>query len=123
MKPIAVHVRVLNSLLFIKDAETTDLPKIDGIGALWATPSCVAVGCMPDCNGATEVLMADQLDLSAPAGELVFDSALETPSKQIVVETVLAQTVLSRTVPNARTRIRIWTNGHRGTDKIIVGLE
>lgn len=121
MTLLAAHVRVLNSLLYIRDAGTKDLPIVDGNGAYWSTPSCVAVCCLPDCDGATEIIIGatNELPLS---GSLLFDGWLNTSSHNLIVETVLAEKILERSVPDIRTRVRIWTNGFRATDKVIVGL-
>jgi hypothetical protein len=123
MNLITTHVRVLNSLLFIKDARTKDLPKIDGHGSFWTTPSCVAVSCMPDCDGSTEVTIGDPLDLQSKAGKLLFDAPLKTPSKSVTVETVLAEKIFEQNVLSTTTRVRIWTDGFRDTDKVFIGLE
>ncbi|HSS99962.1 MAG TPA: hypothetical protein VLK33_23165 [Terriglobales bacterium] len=123
MSLITAHVRVLNSLLFIKDAWTRDLPKIDGHGSFWATASCVAVSCMPDCDGPTEVTIEYPLQSKNIVGKLLFDETLETSSRSIVVETVLADKILEQGVLGATTRVQIWTDGFRDTNKIKIGLE
>ncbi len=114
--------RVLNSLLYIKDARARDLPIIDGRGSFWSTASCVAVSCMPDCDGPTEVTIEYPLQSKNIVGELLFDAILDTPSGSIIVETVLAEKVLEQNVLGATTRVRIWTDGFRDTNKIKIGL-
>jgi len=123
MSLVAARVRVLNSLLFIKDAQKRDLPIIDRGGPIWSTKSCVAVGCMPDCDGSTEVIIGDSSTGMSERGNLVFDACLETPARKVVVETVLGEKILEQNVPNPTTRVRVWTNGSLDTDRIIVGLE
>ncbi|HEY4140675.1 MAG TPA: hypothetical protein VGM57_04635 [Pseudolabrys sp.] len=121
MTPLSTNVKVLNSLLYIKDARQVDLPDIDGRGAYWFTPSCVAVSCLPDCDGPTTVAIGAASEMLA-SGKLIFDSQLETPSRRIVVETVLAKKILEQAVLDDATRVRIWTNGFRDTDKVTIGL-
>ncbi|HYK23139.1 MAG TPA: hypothetical protein VEU75_00585, partial [Candidatus Acidoferrum sp.] len=116
-------VRALNSLLFIKDTRTKDLPMIDGYGSIWTTSSCVAVSCLPDCDGSTEVVIGNPSDLQNTAGKLLFDAVLETPNKCVSVETVLAEKILEKDVPNATTHVRIWTDGFRDTSKVVISLE
>ena len=123
MNLITTHVRVLNALLFIKDARAKDLPKIDGHGSFWTTPSCVAVSCMPDCDGSTEVTIGNPLEFQSKAGKLLFDTLLETPSRRITVETVLAEKILEQSVLSATTHVRIWTDGFRDTEKVFIGVE
>jgi hypothetical protein len=119
---ITAHVRVLNSLLFVGDSSKKELPTIDGNGSVWSTASCVAVSCLPDCDGPTEIIIGALSEVQSRGEKLVFDGEVETPSRAIVVETVLAKKILQRNVLNTRTHIRIWTNGLRDTDKVIVGL-
>jgi hypothetical protein len=113
---------VMNSLLYLSDAQTYTPPEIDGIGAVWSTPSCVAVSCLPDCEGDTELTVGSGQEL-AQSGKLLFDGRLRTPSRKIIVTTVGDDIVLERSVPKYETRVRIWTNGHPGTDRVWIGLE
>jgi hypothetical protein len=123
MNLIAAQVRALNSLLFIKDAHGRDLPIIDRNGPIWSTRSCVAVGCMPDCDGPTEVIIGDTAALQISSGKLVFDACLDTPTRKLVVETVLGEKILEQNVPGPTTHVRIWTDGSLDTDRVIIGLE
>jgi hypothetical protein len=122
MTPRSTSLKVLNSLLYIRDAQEEDLPDIDGRGAFWFTPSCVAVSCLPDCDGPTTITVGAMSEV-AVGKKLLFDGRLETPSHRIIVETVLGNTVLEQNVPTAMTRVRIWTNGYRDTDKVEIGLD
>jgi hypothetical protein len=117
----STRIPVLNSLLFIRDARIRDLPAIDGNSPLWSTSSCVAVSCLPDCDGATEVTIGAVQELSE-RGAPLFDGRLNTPSQNVIVETVLGERILETKVPSLTTRLRIWTNGRRDTDKVIIGL-
>lgn len=123
MNLISTHVRVLNSLLFIKDARAKDLPMIDGQGSFWSTASCVAVSCMPDCDGPTEVVIGTPSELQDDAVKLLFDARLETPSRSITVETVLAEKILEKNALGTTTRVRIWTDGFRDTNRVVIDLE
>ena len=122
MTLIAARIRVLNSLLFIRDSSIDALPTIDGSGSVWSTASCVAVSCLPDCDGATEIIIGDLAEVQSDAAKLVFDRLLETPSRTIVVQTVVGEKLLQREVSAAVTRMRIWTNGLRDTDKVVIGV-
>ena len=121
MTSMSVRVRVLNSLLFIRDPTTKDLPEIDGESSVWWTPTCVAVSCLPDCDGETEVSFGAAQDV-VPTLKLLFDGNLLTPSRRIIVETVLGQVILEMRVPSHDSRIRIWTNGQQGTDVVAIGV-
>jgi len=114
-------IKVLNSLLFIKDERASDRPQIDGLSAVWSTASCLAVSCLPDCDGATAVTIGNAQEVG-PKGSPLFDGQLRTPSRNVIVETVLGEKILASVVPHRDTRVRIWTNGRRDTDRVIVGL-
>jgi hypothetical protein len=122
VKVASARVRALNSLLYIRDIATAELPDVDGDAAVWATPSCVAVSCLPDCDGETEILLGPSREVGL-RGKPLFDDQLKTPSKSVVVETVLQEIVLRLDVPHRETRLRIWTSGHQAADKVIFGLE
>jgi hypothetical protein len=117
----SVSLRVQNGLLYIRDADSKDDPKIDGIGAYWWTPSCVAVGCQPDSEGSTRLTLGRAGDLRA-AGDPIFDRRLLTPSRSVVVETVLGEKILQQDVDAAETRVRIWTDGHVATEFVVIEL-
>jgi hypothetical protein len=78
---------------------------------------------MPDCDGSTEVAFGNLSEFQSKAGKLLFDALLETPSRRITVETVLAEKILEKNVLNATTRVRIWTDGFRDTEKVLISLE
>lgn len=117
----SIHWPVLNSLLWIRDPTLKDLPDIDGLGEVWSTPSCVAVGCVPDCDGDTAVTLGPVQEVGLESTPL-FDNVLPTPSGGIIVETVMKETILQTSVQGPETRVRIWTDGHQGSDFMIVGL-
>jgi hypothetical protein len=122
MKSISMRVAVLNSLLFIRDRSIEDIPQVDGNGAAWSTSSCIAVSCLPDCDGDTEIMIGPAKDV-ARTGIPLLDSQLHTPSRTVIVESVTRQVLLVMHVPHADTRVRIWTNGHRATDTVVIGLD
>jgi hypothetical protein len=118
----SVHLPVLNSLLFIRDPTIADKLEIDGLSNVWSIPTCIAICCLPDCEGATAVTIGAGHELEGK-GTLVFDGRLDTPSRTVVVETVLWEKVLEKPVASASTRVRIWTNGRKDTDKVMIGLD
>lgn len=117
----SARIPVLNSLLFIRDAATRDIPLVDGLSAVWSTASCLAVSCLPDSDGETEVIIGRTNEMSV-RGSLLFDGMLRTPSRCIIVENVLRERILDKAVPSYETRVRVWTNGFRDTDKVIIEM-
>jgi len=121
MTSMSVQVRALNSLLFVRDPTIKDLPEIDGESSVWWTPTCVALSCLPDSDGETEISLGVAQDV-VPTSSVLFDGDLWTPSRRIIVETVLGQVILEMRVPSRESRIRIWTNGQRDTNIVVVGV-
>ena len=117
----SVTVPVLNSLLFIRDKSIHNLPEIDGHSSVWSTPSCVAVSCLPDSDGETRVVVGSAEDVRQN-GNPLFDARLMTPSGHVIVENVLGERILEVRAPKLDTRVMVWTNGHRDTDLVIIGL-
>lgn len=118
----SISVPILNSLIFIRDSKLENLPEIDGLTAYWATESCVAVSCLPDSEGNTTITIGSGAEVGQTKSPLL-DQKIETPSHMILVETVVANALFSAKVPSPRTRLRIWTNGHRATDSVIIALD
>lgn len=117
MDEVRLSVPVLNSLVFILDEKQSVSPHVDGVGAYWKTDSCVAVGCLPDSDGETEIVLTT--DDAAPEG-LKFLAAvrLETPSARIAIELVPRRRIAEVEVPSTSTTLEIWTDGYRDTSII-----
>ncbi len=117
----SVNWHVLNSLIFISDPTSEDTPEIDGIGGLWTTAECIAVCCLPDSDGTTKIILGPVKDVGTHS-KLLFDGAVETPSRKLSVSTVLAEVLLDTDVPHTATDLKIWTNGNRDSDIVIIGI-
>ncbi len=122
MDIVSTRIAVLNSLVFMKDRDSRELPTIDGNGAVWSIPSCVAVSCRPDCDGETLIRLV-ALDEIGDMETLLFDGSLTLPSGIFTVVNVLGETVVSTRLFRRTVQIKIWTNGRRDTDKVIVGVK
>ncbi len=111
----------LNCLLFVSDPESEDTPAIDGKAAIWTTPECIAVSCLPDCDGPTKIILGAENDVGTH-NKLLFDGTVLTPTRKLSVGTVLAEKLLEIDVPTTDTHLKIWTNGHPGSDIVIIGI-
>lgn len=118
--------RILNALLFVRDPGNDpmpdEIPNVDGRGVVWHTDACLAVGCLPDCFGATTITLGSS-NVPASGRVLVFDGLIKTPSRAVIVGTVLAEELLRARVENATTRVRIWTDGQPDADVVLIGLD
>ena len=106
--------------LYVLDCAGGDVPDWEDKPFL-STPSCIMFRCMPSIDGETEVTLgpAEKVDPGTPPA---FDTRLETPSKEVVIETTEQDRVLSQVVEGDVTRVRIWKNDPWLADKVIVGL-
>lgn len=121
MKTRSIRLPVPHNILFIQDPDTNDLPEIEPGSAVWSTPSCIAVSCMPDHEGPTEVVIGPSEQVSQ-SDHMIFESMLKTPSRRVVVQIVPNKTILEWGTMSGEVRIRIWTDGYPDTNKVIVGV-
>src|SRR5262245_844425 len=120
-KPRSINLRIPNGILFILDHSSRGAPEPVDDSGIWADINGITMNCLPPMDGETHVMMGGMSDVGRTE-HLLFDGELNTPSRKIVVETPY-EAILEHDVQNTRTHIRIWTDGHRGTAKVIVGLE
>lgn len=118
----ALRIAPSNSLLFVSDVSGGKIPQITRGPWLWATSSCIAVGCYPEQDGETEVVLGKSEEV-VPVDHLAFDGNLETPNRAVIVSTVEGNTILERAVSEVRTRVRIWVSHPRWPEKVVIGLE
>lgn len=121
MVMLTARTRALNSLVFIHDAAAKGSPAIDGVGVCWVAPAVIAVSCLPDCDGATEIRLGKIREMQ-PSEVVVFDGELQTPSGHLVVSDVRSNRILEIPVASPATRLTIWTNGRQDSDVIAIGL-
>jgi hypothetical protein len=114
-------VRPVNSLLFISDQDGGEPPTPVRGARLLSTSSCVSIGCYPEQDGPTELVLGDMADVD-PAFDPVFDGELSTPSGTIMVSTATLERLLEARVSKTKTRVRIWINDPQWPDKVIVGV-
>ncbi|MBX9776849.1 MAG: hypothetical protein K2Y71_20920 [Xanthobacteraceae bacterium] len=110
------------SLIFISDPEGGTTPECSPPAPYWATPSCIAVGCLMYQDGDTQVTLGQAREMNLP-GRPIFDGLLDTPNRKVNVETAEGELVLQADVSKKITRVRIWTNARSEPDRIVIGLE
>jgi hypothetical protein len=86
-------IRPVNSLIFISDPADGVVPEWIPDALILSTPSCVSVGCYPEQDGPTEVILgrAQEVDPGVPPA---FDGGLDTPRKVVAVSTVGGDNIL-----------------------------
>jgi hypothetical protein len=113
-------VAVPHAVLLISDVAGGEPPAKMRGGLIASTRSCVAVGCLSDANGATEVTLG-RADEVQSREKPVFDDEVETPNRVLAVWTVARQKIFQTSVVGPSTRIRIWVNDASEPDKVDIG--
>jgi len=117
----STKVRPVNSLVFISDPAGGVVPEWERDTLILSTPSCISVGCYPEQDGPTEVVLGKAQEVD-PGRAPAFDGDLETPHGAVTVSTVEGNAILESKVLETRTRVRIWVNHPRWPDKVVVGV-
>lgn len=121
--PPLTGIDVPGCVLFISDTHSAMLPpEIQDAGNVWANADCIAVGCLSYMNGAPEVELIASDDAIAREPP-VFDGWIDTPNRCLSVLTQDNEALLTESVPDIRTRIRVWTNHDSEPDLVIVGFD
>jgi hypothetical protein len=110
-----------NSLFVIEDQLGGDIPDSMDNLLISATSSCIVIGCKAEDDGETEISVGSLIDVDT-GEQAVFDGQVSTPSRKLVVRTVLGLTVLELTVLETKTRVRIWANDEMEPDRIGIGV-
>lgn len=87
-----------------------------------STDSCVAIGCQCDVEGETEFRLGDRVEVD-PGTPPIFQGRVKTPSRKVVVHSVLGEVILQMPVPQTETMISIWVNHPTVPDHVTVGVE
>lgn len=109
-----------NSLVLVEDPSGGEVPESMGSSVTASTDSCIAVGCRSESDGKSEVVLGPSAEMD-PGTSPVLDQELSTPSRKVVVRTVLGDTVLESPVSTEKTRIRVWVNDQKEPDRILIG--
>jgi hypothetical protein len=108
-----------NSLILVMDFTSARVPEAMGNGLVSATDSCIAIGCLSEHDGATEIHLG-QMQEAIPTDALVFDGEISTPTRKLSVCSVMNEELLSAEVAGANTHVRIFANGSMEPDRIFV---
>src|SRR5262245_53419733 len=91
--PTSRSIAVPNALILISDLDGGVPPDVMGRSLIASTSSCIAVGCMSDSNGKTEVIIGAAQEVD-PRDSPAFVGELETRNRAIVVRTVLREPIV-----------------------------
>lgn len=109
-----------NSIVFVSDNLQSMPPDHVRGNMINYNGSCVSVGCYPEIDGETEFQLGKARELSTDI-DPVFDGAIETPNRTLMISTVEGTILLEDTVSDLETRVRVWLSHPLWPEKVIVG--
>lgn len=110
-----------NSVILVMDSRTGDIPNSMGSDLVVWTESCVAIGTKDETEGTTRVRVMDQeaaQNIGALPDLKMFDGRLQTPTRQLVLETVNGS-LLTWGVSDS-THVSVHVNNSAEPDDIVV---
>jgi hypothetical protein len=111
-----------NAIAFISDVNGGVAPYPTWGALVQSTPSCIAVACTPDSEGATSITVGAEDNVN-PGGTSAFQGTLDTPSGTLVVTTVDRRVVMSFEVARTTTSVRVWANDPSVPDRVVIGVQ
>ncbi len=82
---------------------------------------CLTVPCRYEFEGSTELIVGKYQDV--PKNDLlVFSGSIPTPSKKLLFHDFLSNELLSYPVIETTTQLRLWTDGLRLPERVVVGI-
>ncbi len=110
------------SIILLAGKGNREIPELVDGQLIVTTPTCIAIGCRADVDGATSLTLGDQADVMR-SQVATYRGVLETPTRVVLLQTVEEQHVLEMQVDSARTVVTIWANHPYEPDDIVIGLE
>jgi len=92
-----------------------------GGAVVGATAACIAVGCLSEDDGPTDLTLAPLSEVER-AEKPAYDGMLLTPTHRVVISSVVGQRLLELPVLEGLTRIKIWVNHPTEPDKVMIGV-
>lgn len=118
----SIRVAPSNSIVFVSDSSGGEPPVPVWGAMILSTPSCISVGCFPEVDGETEILLGPVLEVD-PGDLPAFSGTLETPNHAVAVTTVEGHAILTIPVQRAKTGVRIWLSHPRWPERVTIGVE
>lgn len=109
-----------NGIIFIEDVQGGSPPDPVTDEAVQNTSTCISVACLHEADGEAELILGPA-DEVMPSYALAFDGIIETPSRELVISTVLNEHVLKTMVLELNTRIRVWRSHPQWPKQVTVG--
>lgn len=114
---IAIEISPPNSVLLISDLVMIDIPTAFDALTVTATKGCIAVGCRSVDDGPTEVLIGP-IGAYVSTGICAFSGQINTPSRVLLLSTILGEVLLEVPVANVLSHIDIWVGDEAEPERI-----
>ncbi len=111
-----------NSLIFVMDRSSGELPEAMNGELVAFTDSCVAVGTLPGVDGETTITLTDRLE-AVKRGQLVFDGVLKVPRYELAVCGAADTELLTMKLKRSEAHVQIFANDVSEPDQIVVFVD
>lgn len=114
-----------NSVVFVTDVRGGMPPQYEDGKLINHNEFCVGIVCYPEIDGETEIVLAGAFENGfsemITGLELAYDGNIATPSKVLLISTVMDEPVLQEAVPETVTRLRVWISHPKWPEKVVIG--
>lgn len=111
-----------NSLIFVMDHSSGELPEAINGQSVAFTDSCVAVGTLCEVDGETTITLTDSLE-GVRRDQMVFDGVLNVPQRELAVCSAANERLLTMKLPRPEARVQIFANDASEPDQIVVFVD
>ena len=122
MKPFSVKMAPPNSVILVSDLAGGEVPQSMNGQAISRTDTCVAVGCLAENDGDTEITLGYLRDLDRhdpPA----FEGTIYSKNKKLSVQTVFGSILMALSVSNEFVKVKVWINDAYEPDIVVIAIE
>lgn len=120
MQTLSMKVEVQYAILILGDPESL-VPEL-ARGALVASNEwCVVVGCMPDVDGETEIVVGD-MDAMASIDPVVFDGVVALPTRRFTICTAENNELFGYPGAIDKLEMRVRADHPMCPSRVVVGL-
>ena len=119
-------LQVPHSIIFVYDPDHDglEIPDWSGKAPAQASKSCVSIGTLCEMDGSTRIVLSPKASELAPSGALtIFDGEIETPARQLWVNTSKELGLLTSKVPQLKTQIEVLVNRSTEPDEILIHVK
>ena len=119
-------LQVPHSIIFVYDPDHDglEIPDWSGKAPAQASESCVSIGTLCEMDGSTRIALLPEASELAPSAALkVFDGEIETPGRQLWVNTSEELGLLTSKVPQLKTHIEVLVNRSTKPDEILIRVK